>query len=138
MTSVAAVWHPISESTSVVVYNLSLQDNSGLFGLQDDVTKTKTPVLIYDSTKLVPVVKLSSGNDHLVLLTERGEVLTLGNAEQGQLGRVAGSFSSRGGRRGKNYLLEPKVCMCIQSDPRCENVINLCPLACTLPKRERF
>lgn len=79
-----------------------------MFGLQDDVTKTKTPVLMYQSDS-VPVIKIASGNDHLVLLTQRGEVLTLGNAEQGQLGRVAPSFSTRGGRRGRKYLLEPKV-----------------------------
>eukprot|EP00800_Vazella_pourtalesii_P001053 TRINITY_DN10890_c0_g1_i2.p1 TRINITY_DN10890_c0_g1~~TRINITY_DN10890_c0_g1_i2.p1 ORF type:complete len:433 (+),score=75.62 TRINITY_DN10890_c0_g1_i2:50-1348(+) len=86
----------------------TFRDNSGLFGLQDDVTKTKTPVLMYQSDS-VPVIKIASGNDHLVLLTQRGEVLTLGNAEQGQLGRVAPSFSTRGGRRGRKYLLEPKA-----------------------------
>ncbi|KAI6660354.1 Regulator of chromosome condensation isoform X3 [Oopsacas minuta] len=93
--------------TGKVYVSGTFRDNSGLFGLQDDVTKTKTPVLIYQSDSS-PVIKICSGNDHLVLLTQKGEVLTLGNAEQGQLGRVAGSFSTRGGRRGRNYLLEPK------------------------------
>ena len=54
-------------------------------------------------------VKIASGSDHLVILSEQGSVYTLGCAEQGQLGRVAECFSSRGGRKGVDHLLHPDV-----------------------------
>ena len=54
--------------------------------------------------------KLFSGVDHIALLTESGELHTLGNAEQGQLGRIGTRFASRGGqnRRGLEMLLKPE------------------------------
>lgn len=44
------------------------------------------------------------------MLTEAGELYTLGNAEQGQLGRVGERYTSRGGhnRRGLQILLKPQ------------------------------
>ena len=44
------------------------------------------------------------------MLTEGGELYTLGNAEQGQLGRVGERYTSRGGhnRRGLQILLKPQ------------------------------
>ena len=44
------------------------------------------------------------------MLTETGELYTLGNAEQGQLGRVGARYTSRGGhnRRGLEILLKPE------------------------------
>ena len=50
------------------------------------------------------------GVDHIALLTESGELHTLGNAEQGQLGRVGARFASRGGqnRKGLDMLLKPE------------------------------
>lgn len=49
------------------------------------------------------------GVDHIALLTNDGELYTVGNAEQGQLGRVGARFTSRGGhnRRGLELLLIP-------------------------------
>lgn len=47
------------------------------------------------------------GTDHIALLTEDGELYTVGCAEQGQLGRVGERFTSRGGRRGLDLLLKP-------------------------------
>lgn len=41
-----------------------------------------------------------SGNDHLVMLTDDGDLYTLGCGEQGQLGRVPELFANRGGRQG--------------------------------------
>ena len=43
------------------------------------------------------------------MLTDSGELHTLGNAEQGQLGRVGARFASRGGqnRKGLDMLLKP-------------------------------
>ena len=50
-----------------------------------------------------------TGSDHLTLLTEHGDIYTLGCAEQGQLGRVPECFSSRGGRKGTSLLLRPDI-----------------------------
>lgn len=65
----------------------------------------KLPVPILED---IPMVKIASGADHLVCLSQEGYVYTCGCAEQGQLGRVAEVFSNRGGRKGKNYLLTPQ------------------------------
>lgn len=46
------------------------------------------------------IVKIASGQDHLVCLTEEGRLLTMGCGEQGQLGRIAERFSKDGGRNG--------------------------------------
>nr|KAF6507597.1 regulator of chromosome condensation 1 [Rousettus aegyptiacus] len=59
----------------------------------------------------VPVVKVASGNDHLVMLTADGDLYTLGCGEQGQLGRVPELFANRGGRQGLERLLVPKSVM---------------------------
>lgn len=48
----------------------------------------------------LPVLSLTSGNDHLVMLTTDGDLYTLGCGEQGQLGRVPELFANRGGRQG--------------------------------------
>ena len=55
------------------------------------------------------IKKIVSGNDHTVALTESGDIYTWGCADQGQLGRVAGYFSSRGGRRGLEFVLVPRI-----------------------------
>lgn len=55
------------------------------------------------------VTKIVSGNDHTVALTESGDIYTWGCADQGQLGRVAGYFSCRGGRRGLRFVLLPQI-----------------------------
>ena len=47
----------------------------------------------------VDVVKIISGGDHLVMLTRDGDIFTMGNSEQGQLGRVPEMFAHREGRR---------------------------------------
>lgn len=56
--------------------------------------------------------KIASGSDHMAILTSTRNVLTLGSAEQGQLGRVHHMFSYRGGRKGVQYLLTPQMIRC--------------------------
>ncbi|CAH8641730.1 unnamed protein product [Heterobilharzia americana] len=56
------------------------------------------------------VIKIASGQDHLVCLTDEGRLYTMGCAEQGQLGRVAERFAKDGGRSGISSLLQPTEC----------------------------
>lgn len=82
------------------------QDGSGQVGLQADGIKHKPIVIL--ALQSDPVTKIASGNDHTVALTKNGNIFTWGCAEQGQLGRIMGCFASRGGRRGLDYILNPK------------------------------
>jgi len=64
----------------------------------------------FEPVRLLPwtmVVKIASGADHIAMLSAEGEVFTVGNSEQGQLGRVNERQAHRGGRRGTNLLLCP-------------------------------
>lgn len=84
-----------------------LQDANGSIGLTREGKMHTSPIQMdLDET----VVKIVSGNDHLCCLTDQGEIYTVGNAEQGQLGRVAECFSCRGGRKGVSKCLV-KMCM---------------------------
>lgn len=82
------------------------QDASGQVGLQVDGIKHKPTVIL--ALQNNPVMKIASGNDHTAALTKNGNIFTWGCAEQGQLGRIMGCFTSRGGRRGLQYILNPK------------------------------
>lgn len=54
----------------------------------------------YEILKDVVVKKIASGADHIVFLTNHGDVYTCGCAEQGQLGRTTERGSSRNARSG--------------------------------------
>ena len=82
------------------------QDASGQVGLQADGSKHKPIVIL--ALQNDSVIKVASGNDHTAALTKNGNIFTWGCAEQGQLGRIMGCFTSRGGRRGLQYILNPK------------------------------
>ncbi|KAM7448667.1 Regulator of chromosome condensation [Porites harrisoni] len=82
------------------------RDASGQVGLQVDGIKHKPTVIL--ALQNNPVIKIASGNDHTAALTKNGNIFTWGCAEQGQLGRIMGCFTSRGGRRGLQYILNPK------------------------------
>ncbi|XP_076086369.1 regulator of chromosome condensation-like [Mytilus galloprovincialis] len=64
------------------------------------------------------VVKIVSGGDHLVCLTNKGEIFTGGCAEQGQLGRVAECFAGRGSRRGVDSILKMGPVRCRKHSSR--------------------
>uniref|UniRef100_A0A2K6RYX6 Regulator of chromosome condensation n=1 Tax=Saimiri boliviensis boliviensis TaxID=39432 RepID=A0A2K6RYX6_SAIBB len=86
----------------------SFRDNNGVIGLLEPMKKSMVPIQVQLD---VPVVKVASGNDHLVMLTADGDLYTLGCGEQGQLGRVPELFANRGGRQGLERLLVPKCVM---------------------------
>uniref|UniRef100_A0A8V5GJ17 RCC1-like domain-containing protein n=1 Tax=Melopsittacus undulatus TaxID=13146 RepID=A0A8V5GJ17_MELUD len=83
----------------------SFRDNNGVIGLVEPMKISHGPVLLQLS---VSVIKVVSGNDHLVMLTEDGDLFTCGCGDQGQLGRVPQRFANRGGRRGLPRLLVPQ------------------------------
>ena len=82
----------------------TFRDSSGAIGLVAPMQIERAPVRVLPSVR---VTKLASGSDHLALLGSQGDLWTLGNGEQGQLGRVMERFSHRGGRRGLTALLNP-------------------------------
>jgi len=79
----------------------TFRDSSGPIGLTLDGIQ-KTPIRFFSD---IFVKKISSGSDHLIALTVDGEIYTVGNSEQGQLGRVPERFAHRGGRSGLKLLL---------------------------------
>ncbi|XP_068999220.1 regulator of chromosome condensation [Embiotoca jacksoni] len=84
----------------------SFRDNNGVIGLLEPMKTSPAPAKV---PMTEPVVKIASGNDHVVLVTLGGHLYTSGTAEQGQLGRVPEHFSNRGGRKGLERLLVPQV-----------------------------
>ncbi|XP_012260789.1 regulator of chromosome condensation [Athalia rosae] len=81
----------------------SFRDSHGTMGLTSGGNE-RTPVEILPNVK---VVKIASGSDHLVMLTEKGHVYTCGCAEQGQLGRICARSTDRYNRHGIKPLLTP-------------------------------
>ena len=83
----------------------SFRDSHGTMGLTEKGAEPK-PVQFLAEHK---VVKIASGADHLVFLTETGLVYTCGCAEQGQLGRICLRSSDRHSRRGRAPMLKPTI-----------------------------
>ncbi|VDK22395.1 unnamed protein product [Taenia asiatica] len=81
---------------------------SGAIGLTKEGEICRYPIRLKTISSVV--VKIASGQDHLVCLTEEGRLLTMGCGEQGQLGRIAERFSKDGGRNGFDLLLQPGEC----------------------------
>uniref|UniRef100_W5M7K3 Regulator of chromosome condensation 1 n=2 Tax=Lepisosteus oculatus TaxID=7918 RepID=W5M7K3_LEPOC len=94
----------LTEDGTVYIWG-SFRDNNGVIGLLEPMKKCTLPVQIPIEE---PVVKIASGNDHLVMLTLSGELYSSGCGEQGQLGRVPERFTNRGGRKGLKRLLVPQ------------------------------
>ncbi|XP_049336552.1 regulator of chromosome condensation [Astyanax mexicanus] len=95
----------LTEEGTVFVWG-SFRDNNGIIGLLEPMKKCTVPTKVpLDKA----VIKIASGNDHLVMLTVNGEIYTSGCGEQGQLGRVPERFANRGGRKGLMRLLEPQM-----------------------------
>lgn len=88
----------------------SFRDSHGAMGLNLK-GKQQYPVEVVPTERFVDI---KSGADHLVLLSNKGKVYTVGCAEQGQLGRI--SMRSAGGeqRTGKKDLLEPGIVIAVK------------------------
>jgi len=84
----------------------TFRDSSGPIGLVTWDKLEKEPVQVKLDNR-DNVVKIVSGGDHVAMLTQDGDIYTMGNSEQGQLGRVPEKFGHRGGRRGGQLLLQP-------------------------------
>jgi len=93
----------LSEDGEVFAWG-TFRDSSGPIGLTEWKEIKFLPVPLLTGIR---VVKIASGTDHLAMLTDEGELYTMGNGEQGQLGRVCEKFAHRGGRRGIAKLLQP-------------------------------
>ncbi|MBN3310910.1 RCC1 protein, partial [Amia calva] len=95
----------LTEDGRVYIWG-SFRDNNGVIGLLEPMKKCTLPVQVpVEET----VIKIASGNDHLVMLTLNGDLFSSGCGEQGQLGRVPERFTNRGGRKGLKRLLEPQI-----------------------------
>ncbi|KAL7058803.1 hypothetical protein AAHC03_012920 [Spirometra sp. Aus1] len=88
----------------------TFRGSSGVLGLTKAAEICRSPVLLNMPSDVGRVVKIASGQDHLVLLTEDGRLFTMGCGEQGQLGRIAERFAKDGGRNGLDLLLQPAEC----------------------------
>lgn len=81
----------------------SFRDSHGTMGLNVK-GKQQFPIEVVPGEEFIDI---TSGADHLVMLSNKGKVFTVGCAEQGQLGRVSMRASSGETRRGKSDLLQP-------------------------------
>ncbi|XP_053395077.1 regulator of chromosome condensation-like isoform X2 [Mercenaria mercenaria] len=93
----------LSEDGRVFAWG-NFRDASGSMGFTTNGIQNTPMTMIEGET----IVKITSGGDHLVCLSDVGEIFTCGCAEQGQLGRVAECFSQRGGRKGLASILTPE------------------------------
>lgn len=66
----------------------------------------KTPIQLVQNVKFA---KIASGDDHLAMLTESGQLYTCGCGELGALGRITCRSVDRFARRGIKSLLTPEL-----------------------------
>ena len=92
----------------------NFRDANGSMGLTSGGIRQEPLEMLPGET----VVKIVSGGDHLVCLTNNGEIFTGGCAEQGQLGRVAECFAGRGGRKGLDSILKMGPVRCMKHGSR--------------------
>ncbi|KAI4470567.1 regulator of chromosome condensation (rcc1) repeat [Holotrichia oblita] len=94
----------------------TFRDSHGNMGLTPKGNEKFPYLILADHT----VVKIASGADHLVFLTNFGDIFTCGCAEQGQLGRTTERGSSRHARSGagKDQLAKLLLPNLISTTPR--------------------
>ncbi|CAK8691287.1 unnamed protein product [Clavelina lepadiformis] len=77
----------------------TFRDSHGRIGLLKEGDACSCPTYL-DMLK-EPIINISSGTDHIALVSISGKVYTMGCSEQGQLGRVARYFANRREQRRK-------------------------------------
>lgn len=74
----------------------TFRDSSGVMGFGPHTRIQLTPALVYEPHRAEDqVVRIASGADHVAAVTRGGGLLTWGNGQQGQLGRVGERLSDR-------------------------------------------
>uniref|UniRef100_A0A0N4ZN26 Regulator of chromosome condensation n=1 Tax=Parastrongyloides trichosuri TaxID=131310 RepID=A0A0N4ZN26_PARTI len=87
----------LTEQGSVVIWG-DLRDAGGEMTEHDVFENLREGInVLIDSRKGHKIVKIAAGENHLVCLSEQGELFTFGDLSKGQLGRVSGKYSSRKG-----------------------------------------
>jgi regulator of chromosome condensation len=100
ITAGASFAAALTDLGSVIAWG-NLRDSQGDFTAHPQFTKMQTePVVIIKHDK-IKIVKIAAGENHLIMLSHIGQVLTFGEATQGQLGRT-----SRPGSIRQNFLAD--------------------------------
>ena len=96
----------LDSSGSVFIWGI-FRDSQGCLGLSTNLMQHCVEPLKLEN--LPDIVKISSGYNHVTMLSSDGEAYSVGAAEQGELGRVSKYQSVKGGRRGISSVLEPGI-----------------------------
>lgn len=97
--------HSVALTVSGKVYMWgNFRDSKGQMGLLTPGKAEPVPKLVASK-----IVQIASGSDHVVMLTAKGELLTMGCGEQGQLGRLSTRTETRRSCVGKEDLFKPTV-----------------------------
>eukprot|EP00118_Oscarella_pearsei_P007235 m.34756 g.34756 ORF g.34756 m.34756 type:complete len:422 (+) comp32010_c0_seq1:90-1355(+) len=86
----------------------SFRDSKGMIGLTARGREEPKPIVLWNPSD-EKCIGISSGNEHVAFVTDKGRLYTFGVGEQGQLGRIASYFADRGGRRGLSAILGPDL-----------------------------
>jgi len=90
ITAGASFSAALTEEGSVIAWG-NLRDTQGELSIKENKTLNKikeAPVVVFNHKKAEKrIVKITAGENHLAMLSERGEILTLGEGSMGQLGR---------------------------------------------------
>lgn len=85
----------LTQDGSVFVWG-TYRDSSGVMGFSPTTRIQLTPICVYrPTTAAEQVVRLASGADHTAVVTASGALLTWGNGQTGQLGRIGERLSDR-------------------------------------------
>lgn len=89
ITAGASFSAALTENGSVIAWG-NLRDMQGEVSINDTLNEIKkAPVIVLNHKKSgnKKIVKIAAGENHLVMLSEKGEILTFGEGSMGQLGR---------------------------------------------------
>jgi regulator of chromosome condensation len=85
----------LTQDGSVYVWG-TYRDSSGVMGFSPTTRIQLTPICVYRPTTAAEQgIRLASGADHTAVVTSNGALLTWGNGQAGQLGRIGTRLSDR-------------------------------------------